>query len=87
MQKEAENIGYAISYGIDDPINNYSPENSITNTKTTNNEYNTYSPQFTLNMNGSTDRTTERRVKQWIKEALAESYSSIGRRNIKLQEV
>ena len=69
-------------------LSSYTPENSVCVTNnTTNNEYNTYSPQFVLNMNGSTDRATERTVKQWIKEALEESYASIGRSNYELQEV
>lgn len=50
-------------------------------------ETNNYSPQFTLNLSGTVDRTTERTVKKWIREALQDTFDGMGRTNPRLTEV
>ena len=69
-------------------IPEYSPDNSVTNTRSTSNEYNTYSPSFTLNMNGaSATDSNKRKVKKWIRESIKETFESMGRTNPELIEV
>lgn len=65
------------------------PESDISTYSQTNKvENNTYSPVFNLTINGDTnDRTTERKVKRWIKEAMDDVFTSIERKNRRLQEV
>ena len=63
------------------------PNTNTTNTTTV--EYNTYSPQFNLEISGVSDeRTLKRKIKQWISESMEETFESIGRtNNAELQEV
>ena len=66
----------------------YTPENSSIVNHTSRNETNTYSPQFNLTINGADDtRDIEHKVKQWVKEAMQETFRGYGRRNPRLQEV
>lgn len=65
----------------------YSPGSAVTSSSSTNTENNNYSPQFTLNLSGTVDRTTQRTVKNWIKEALQETFDGMGRTNPRLTEV
>lgn len=73
--------------GVD--FGDYTPENSGYVANTTTIENNSYSPQFTLNVNGaSDDRALKRKIKQWISEAMEETFEGIGRvNNVNLQEV
>lgn len=65
----------------------YTPQSTVSNTTNNRSETNTYAPQFTLNLSGNADSTTERKVKQWIKEAMNEMFESMERANPRLQEV
>ena len=67
----------------------YTPENTSSTFKRTGSvETNTYSPQFNLTISGSNeDRVMERRVKQWIQEAMNEVFDSMSRKNPRLREV
>lgn len=65
----------------------YSPGSAVTSSSSTSTENNNYSPQFTLNLSGTVDRTTQRTVKNWIKEALQETFDGMGRTNPRLTEV
>ena len=66
----------------------YTPENSPAMSNTSRSETNTYSPQFNLTVSGAENpRDIERKVKQWVREAMTETFSSFGRRNPRLREV
>ena len=66
----------------------YTPENSTVGSSQVGNVENTYSPQFTLNINGANDdKAMERKVKRWIKESMDEVFDSMSRKNPRLREV
>lgn len=67
----------------------YAPESSaVTYSRERNAEYNTYAPQFNLTVSGtSDDRTTARRVKRWVKEAMRDTFASMDRRSPQLIEI
>lgn len=66
----------------------YTPANSVTTNSTSRVEYNTYSPQFTLNMNGaSATSDNKRQVQKWIADSLTETFKSLERKNSRLREV
>ena len=68
--------------------NDYVPQTSAPSyTKTSSSEKNVYNPQFTLNMNGSSDRDTERKVRQWVKDGIQDAIDGMNRRNPRLTEV
>lgn len=64
----------------------YTPEStSTTNNRTS---YNTFSPSFTLHMNGaSATDSNKRKVQRWVQEAIEETFNSMGRTNPSLIEV
>lgn len=62
----------------------YSPEGNTAggSLKTERHESYSIAPQFNLTINGAADpRAEERRVKRWIKEALDDTFQSMGRKN------
>lgn len=64
------------------------PESTATRTQAQSVEYNTYAPEFNLTINGTdNDRTLERKVKNWISEAMNEVFESAARRNPRVREV
>lgn len=66
----------------------FTPENSGDEYVSNSTEYNTYSPQFTININGTNDdRTMARKVKRWISESLEEFVDEVDRSSPKLREV
>lgn len=65
----------------------YTPSMTTSNVSSTTNESNVFSPSFTLNFTGTTDRTAERIIKQWVKEALNDTFDSMGRTSPRLTEV
>lgn len=93
----------AVAGGLPMPVNNpavtppigaatpqtlYTPEGSQVTPAVSTSEVNNYNPQFNLTVQGGcNDRDTERKVKGWIKEALRETFDSMGRRNPKITEV
>ena len=78
-QVEGLNLGVAETIPeaektADDLANVYTPErdSAITQNRNTVTEYNSYNPEFNLTISGTNDdRTMERKVKRWIKEALS----------------
>ncbi len=68
-------------------LSSYSPEgNSVVGGNRTVN--NTYNPTFVLNMNGaSATETNKRKVKQWVKESITETFDEMGRTNPQVLEV
>ena len=67
----------------------YTPEGDANNYSNTRNvEQNTFAPQFTMTINGDTsDRTMERKVKQWIKEGMESVFDGMSRRTPRPREV
>lgn len=67
----------------------YTPENSsVSYSNSRKTEYNTYAPQFSLTIEGSTnERTLERKVKRWVQEGIAEAVDGVSRSNPTLREV
>lgn len=80
----ADGVGSAVSSFNSN--NSYVPS-SMPSSSNSMTEYNTYSPQFNLTVNGTNDRDTERKIKRWIDEALNEAFSSMERKNPRLREV
>lgn len=65
----------------------YAPGTTTSNVSSSVYETNTYSPSFTLNFTGTTDRAAERIIKQWVKDALNDTFDSMGRTSPRLTEV
>ena len=66
----------------------YTPEQDAGYYQSTSVENNNYSPQFTLNITGTTDdRAMARKVKRWIAEALDETFDSMSRKTTRVQQV
>lgn len=85
LEKAYRGVGYAGGVGrIRLPA--YSPASAAPVSGGSTNT-NNYSPSFTLNMSGTVDRTTQRVIKQWVKEAMEEAFESIERTNRRLTEV
>jgi len=70
-------------------LSTYAPEQEKGGySSTTTIENNTYAPQFTINISGtSDDRATARKVKQWVAEAMDEVFTSLENKKPKLREV
>lgn len=76
--------------GVNTPsvsLPSYNPSSSVTNNRSSSQTNNNYSPSFTLNMNGTVDRTTERTIKRWVQEALEDVFDSMSRTSPRLTEV
>ena len=73
--------------GASSPRGTYAPSTSNSGSSRAYTEANTYAPVFQLNFTGTTDRTAERVIKQWIMESLEEVFDGIGRTNPRLTEV
>lgn len=66
----------------------YTPESDASIHASSYTEYNTYSPSFTINIEGtSDDRAMARKVKQWVSEAMNDAFKSMERKTVRLQEV
>lgn len=88
LAKAYRGVGYANGVGIPRiPLGNYRPENTVPVSSSSSTSNNNYSPSFTLNMNGTVDRTTERTIKKWVMEALEEVFDSISRTSPRITEV
>ena len=83
----AQNISFTAANSIKPELSAYTPSNSAmtTNTSTSNN---TYSPHFTLNLNGaSATDSNKRKIQKWVKESIQEAFESMGRIDPELCEV
>ena len=67
----------------------YSPDSDIsTQGKANKTENNTYAPVFNLTISGTNDdRTTARKVKKWVTEAMEEVFEGLSENNPKLKQV
>lgn len=83
----ATGLGTAVSEPLEPTMNSYTPSNSSVSNNNSN-VTNNFNPQFTLNMNGaSATESNKRKVKQWVKESIQETFESLGRTNPELCEV
>jgi phage-related protein len=86
--KAAEGLSTTISTNVQPSMQSYTPSSSSVSNTSNSNVTNHFSPQFTLNMNGaSATESNKHKVKQWIKESIAETFESMGRTNPELCEV
>lgn len=71
------------------PYSSYTPESSSTTYNNGgNSEYTTVSPVFNLTVSGTQDdRATARKVKQWVAQAIQETFESLERKTPVLREV
>lgn len=80
-----------VTSAIKSPANaqtSYNSSNSLYKTSNSTTQYNYYTPSFTLNMNGSSaSEDNKRKVKQWVRESMAEVFDSLDRINVPTQEV
>ena len=66
----------------------YTPESDASIYNSTYAEYNTYSPSFVLNIEGTTDdRAMARKIKRFVREAFDEMIDSMDSKTTRLQEV
>lgn len=66
----------------------YSPEQDSRYYNSESAEYNTYAPQFNLTISGTNDdRSTARKVKQWIDEALDDKFTTLAHKKRRVREV
>jgi hypothetical protein len=88
VTQSAEGLSTQISTNIEPSVNRYTPSGSSVSNTSNRNVTNHFSPQFTLNMNGaSATDSNKRKVKQWVKESIQETFESMGRTNPDLCEV
>ncbi len=87
VTKSAQGLSTTAATAIKPSVQNYTPSSSsISNTSS--NQTNNFNPQFTLNMNGaSATETNKRKIKQWVKESIQETFESMERINPNLCEV
>ena len=86
MKKELPDLKSAVREAGETATPAYTPESSTVNNSRT--SYNTFSPVFTLNMNGaSASDSNKRKVKRWVQEAITETFDSMSRVNPQLIEV
>ena len=66
----------------------YTPESDATIRNSVHTENNTYSPSFTLHIEGTSDeRAMRRKVMQWVREGMDEAFEAMERKTTRLQEV
>ena len=88
VTQSAEGLSTQISTNIEPSVNRYTPSGSSVSNTSNRNVTNHFSPSFTLNMNGaSATDSNKRKVKQWVKESIQETFESMGRTNPDLCEV
>lgn len=88
VTEAAQGLSTATATATTPSINKYTPSSSSVSNTNTKNVTNNFNPQFTLNMNGaSATQSNKRKVKQWVKESIQETFESMGRTNPELCEV
>lgn len=88
VKSTARTVGDVAARNIAPYKSRYSPETSQSADNSSSSQVNNWNPVFNLTLNGaSASDSNERKVKRWVKEALKESYESMGRTNPRLQEV
>ena len=88
VTQSAEGLSTQISTNVEPSVNRYTPSSSGVSNTSNKNVTNHFSPSFTLNMNGaSATDSNKRKVKQWVKESIQETFESMGRTNPDLCEV
>jgi len=88
VTQAAQGLSTNISTAIKPEVSPYTPSSSSVSNTTNSKITNTYSPHFTLNMNGaSATEANKHKVKRWIKECLQELFEDMGSTNPELCEV
>ena len=88
VTKAAEGLSTSVTASVEPAVNNYTPSSSSVSNTSNSNVTNTFSPQFTLNMNGaSATESNKRKVKKWVKESIQETFESMARITPELSEV
>ena len=84
-----EGLNTTVETTLKPTVNAYTPSaSSVNNTTTNRSTTNNFNPQFTLNLNGaSATESNKRKVKQWVKESIEETFESMSRTNPELCEV
>ena len=86
VKRAGSEMAYAATYQTE--LSGYTPESSSSVTNNRRVEYNDFSPQFNLTISGSNeDRALARKVRQWLREEIAEMMESASRKNPALVEV
>ena len=88
VTKATEGLSTSVTTSLEPKVNSYTPSSSgVSNTRNSN-VTNYFNPQFTLNMNGaSATESNKRKVQQWVKESIEETFESMGRISPELCEV
>ncbi len=88
MKKELPKLKSAVAKAGETAMPTYTPDSPTVNNSRTSYNTTTYSPMFTLNMNGaSATEANARKVKRMVQEAIKESFNSMSRVNPQLMEV
>ena len=78
----SEDLAVNSRVSIQQPKATYTPGTPSVSNVSTNNQNNTYNPQFILNLNGaSATDSNKRKIQRWVKESINEAFDSMGRRN------
>lgn len=88
MQAELPTLKQASNQVASASIPNYTPENTVNNTRSVTTENNSWAPIFNLTVNGADNpRDVEQRVRSWVADAMRESFAGLSRSNPRLREV
>lgn len=88
MQAELPTLKQASNQVASASIPNYTPENTVNNTRSVTTENNSWAPIFNLTVNGADNpRDVEQRVRAWVADAMRESFAGLSRSNPRLREV
>lgn len=88
LSADKRSRGISLWQQAGDMLGVYSPSDDYAGRSSGVTEYNTYSPEFHLEITGTNnDREMARKVKRWVSEAMTETFESMARKSPRLQEV
>ena len=88
MQAELPTLKQASNQVATAAIPAYSPENTVSSTNNVTSENNSWAPVFNLTINGADNpRVLEQQVRQYVADAMRESFQGFGRAYPRLREV
>lgn len=88
MQQELPTLNKTTQQVATAAIPAYSPENTVSSTNNVTSENNSWAPVFNLTINGSDNpRVLEQQVRQYVADAMRESFQGFGRAYPRLREV
>lgn len=81
MRAAATDVATAATPAFTRTYNPDTDSGTVYNSRTSNVDHTTISPSFNLHISGTQDdRATARKVRQWVREAMQESFDSMGRK-------